>query len=120
MSLVPDIQNPAIDNLIAASNKKGIPNSEITEIKSTQIYNVYSAIRKQTYDDDGATDEAMIVLVLLGNNEECTTKLARIYSLPTPEYNCYGKPSCWRNRGKSHGKIFLRSQTKSVVDLILA
>jgi len=79
-------QNPAIDNLLATSNKKWIPNSEITEIKSTQIDNVYYAIRKQTYDD-GTTDEAMIVLILLGNSEECTPTLARIYSLPTPEYN---------------------------------
>ena len=72
--------------MTTTNNKKWIPNSEITEIKSTQIYNVYSAIRKQTYNY-GATDEATIVLVLLGNNEECTPTLARIYSLPTPEYN---------------------------------
>jgi len=57
MSLVPVIQNPVIYSLTTTNNKKWIPNSETTEIKSTQIYNVYSAIRKQTYDDDGATDD---------------------------------------------------------------
>src|SRR6185312_16015992 len=79
------VNNPAIKNLIQSSleseNKdlrlEWIPSSEITEIKSTQIDNVYYA------NHNGGLD---IILIFLGSDEECTP-MARIYSLPTHEYN---------------------------------
>jgi len=91
MSLVPGINNPAIDNLVQSSLEsiynilEWIPYEEFTNIEPTQIDNVYYAIRKLTYDD------VKIMLLSLGNIEECTTTLvsgfARIYSLPTHKYN---------------------------------
>src|SRR6185369_15914564 len=55
--------------------------SRLTEIKPTQIDNVYYTI---DYD-------AEVMLLLLGSSEECTTErvgeFARIYSLPTPKDN---------------------------------
>src|SRR5690349_7527786 len=92
------VNNPAIKNLIQSSleseNKglrlKWIPNSEITDIKSTQIDNVYHASHKQTYDG-GYVNEMVVMLLSLGNAEECTptfvSEFARIYSLPTHKYN---------------------------------
>ena len=71
------VNNLAIENLIQSSNVnesytlKWIPYEEITDVESTQIDNVYYAIRKQSddYDDDEIT------LVLLGNDEICTSTL---------------------------------------------
>ena len=59
-----------------------IPCSNITEIRPSQIENIYYATRKQ-YGD--------VILILLGSNERCTPTLvsefARIYSFPTHEYH---------------------------------
>ena len=87
-------RNPTIDSLIQSSsesdynkNLKWIPYEEITNIKPTQIDNVYYACRRhrrRRYDSD-------IMLLCLGNSGECTQTLvsefARIYSLPTHKYN---------------------------------
>src|SRR6185312_735487 len=85
MSLVPEVNNPAIDNLVQSSLEsedkylrlEWIPYEEITNIKPTQISIVHYAHR---YNNK-------IMLVFLGNNKECTQTLvsefARIYSLPT-------------------------------------
>ena len=95
MSLVKDIQIQTIDDLIQFSleNKhklhklEWIPYSQITDIESSQIDNVYHAIRKQTRYND----EKPITLILLGSSEECTPTLvsefARKYSLPTHKCN---------------------------------
>src|SRR6185312_2333912 len=94
------VNNPAIDNLVQSSLEseyeylilrlEWIPYEEITDIKPTQIDNVYNAIRKYTLGN-GTGVESMIILLCLGNSEECTPTLvsefARIYSLPTHEYN---------------------------------
>jgi len=93
MSLVPgikDMHNPAIDNLVQASLRlEWISHEEITDIKPTQVDNVYNATRKYTLDD-GEVKE-MITLLCLGNSGECTqilvSEFARIYSLPTHTYN---------------------------------
>src|SRR6185312_3843143 len=87
--VVKDIHNPAIENLlqsfVESQSVVWIPCSEITDIKSTPIDAVHSAIRKKTFD------KTLITLVSLGNSEECTPTLlsefARIYSLPTRKYN---------------------------------
>ena len=66
-----------------------IPYEEVTKIEPAQIDDVYYASRKTYYDD--RVDETSIMLLCLGNNEECTptfvSKFARIYSLPTHKYN---------------------------------
>ena len=90
MSLVKDMHNPAIDNLIQScyvhkyDKLEWIPYSQITSIKPTQMDNVYYAIRKQTGDND-EVKETMIMLLLLGNDEICTPTLvsefARIYTV---------------------------------------
>ena|SRR6185312_9462605 len=86
MSLVQGVNNPAIDNLIQSSLDKylrleWIPCSQITNIKLTPTDEAYYASR---YGDE-------IILVFLGNSEECTTTFvsgfARIYSLPTHKHN---------------------------------
>ena len=86
-SLVPgvnDMHNRAIDNLVQSSyvNRLGwIPCKQITKIESTQIDNAYYAV----------CQGGEIMLLLLGSREECTPTLvsefARIYSLPTHNYN---------------------------------
>ena len=85
------VNNPVIDNLVQScyvyeygEKLKWIPCSEITDIESSQIDDVYYAIRKYVdYKDK-------IMLLLLGSIEECTptfvSEFARIYSLPTPKY----------------------------------
>ena len=88
----------AIDRLIKASlateyNKlEWISYSEITDIKPSQIGNIHYAVRKRM-SDDGTIREEIIILILVGSNETCTTTLvsefARIYSLPTFKYNVY-------------------------------
>ena len=94
MSLVPGINNPAIDSLVQSSEYEHlrlewIPYSQITDIESSQIDNVYNAIRKYTLDN-GEVVESMTMLLCLGNSGECTQTLvsefARIYSLPTHKY----------------------------------
>ena len=87
------VNNPAIDNLVqsplGSENEdlrlKWIPHKEITNVKPTQIDNVYYAIHKHM-----AYGKVKETLVLLGN-EQCTQTLvsefARIYSLPTHKYN---------------------------------
>jgi len=87
MSLVPGVNNPAIDNLVQSSLEsedkysriEWIPYEEITNIESTQIDNVHYTNNKRT------------LLICLGNSGECTQTLvsefARIYSLPTHKYN---------------------------------
>ena len=89
MSLVVnDTHNPAIDSLVQSNkyNLKWVFCSEITDITSSQVDNIYYAIRKQTRSD-GRVYEDKIMMLLLGNNETCTPTLvsefARIYSLPT-------------------------------------
>src|SRR6185312_12017311 len=91
---VKDIQNPTIRNLIRSCIKeKWIPISEITDIKPSQIGNIHYAVRKRM-SDDGTIREEIIILILVGSNETCTTTLvsefARIYSLPMFKYNVYG------------------------------
>src|SRR5438132_2974475 len=96
MSFVPGVvNNSAIDNLVQSdleskSDKeylriKWIPYEDITNVKSTQIDNIYYASRKRTYSD------IKVMLLLLGSSEECTpvlvSEFSRIYSLPTHEYN---------------------------------
>ena len=52
-SLVKDMQNKnlAIDNLIAIDDDlEWIPCSQVTEIKSSQVDNIYYVIRKKTCD----------------------------------------------------------------------
>src|SRR5689334_17311310 len=82
--------NPAIDNLVQSSstshhNLKWIPCSEIIDIKSTPTDNIHWAIRKEANNY-----KTPITLVLLGSSEKCTptvvSEFARIYSLPTHEY----------------------------------
>src|SRR4051794_32088030 len=80
--------NSAIDNLVQSSlgsenedlRLKWIPYEGITNVKPTQIDNVYHAI----HGGD------RIMLLCLGSSEECTPTLvsefARIYSLPTHKY----------------------------------
>src|SRR6185312_10476749 len=87
MSLVPGVNNPAIDNLVqsslesenAYSRLEWIPCSDITDIEPTQVDNVYYT----TYHH--------YMLVCLGNSGECTQTLvsefARIYSLPTHKHD---------------------------------
>src|SRR5689334_8125951 len=93
MSLASEaVNNPAMDDLVQSCyvnerNKlEWIPYEEITNVKPTQIDNVYYAIRKRK-----RTDDETITLVLLGSSRECTATLvsefARIYSLPTCKYN---------------------------------
>ena len=93
MSLVVnDTHNPAIDSLVQSNkyNLKWVFCSEITDITSSQVDNIYYAIRKQTRSD-GRVYEDKIMMLLLGNNETCTPSLvsefARIHSLPTHKYN---------------------------------
>src|SRR6185312_1258482 len=87
MSLVPWVNNPAINNLVQSSleseNKtrlEWIPCSEFN-IEPTQIDNVYYSSR----------NGVKTMLLCLGNDEICTPTLvsefARIYSLPTHKYN---------------------------------
>src|SRR6185369_17472061 len=77
---------PAIDNLIQASLEKlkWISFSEITDINSSQIDTIHYAMRKNYV-------HGKIILVFLGNSEECTptlvSELARIYSLSTHKHN---------------------------------
>ena len=64
----------AIDSLIQSSLEskhkfEWVSNSDITDIKSSQIDNVYYAIRKRR----GYKDK--IMLLSLGSNEECTPTL---------------------------------------------
>src|SRR6185295_10067263 len=78
------VNNPAIDSLVQSSLEseneylrlKWIPYDEITDIKSTQIDNVYYS--------------GYWMLLCLGNEKECTPALvsefAKVYSLPTHEY----------------------------------
>src|SRR6185312_13837569 len=94
------MHNPAIDNLVEASLESKyslrltvprsftgwISCSEITDIRATQIDNVYHAIHKEAY-----FSREKIMLLLLGSDEICTPTLvsefARIYSFPTHKYN---------------------------------
>ena len=89
MSLVLETCTP-IDNLIQSSlspeskhKLEWIPCSQITNIKPTQIDNVYYAIRKQT-GNNGQVEETPMMLLCLRNSEECAmSEFAKIYSLPT-------------------------------------
>src|SRR6185369_8356596 len=80
-----DVQNLAIDRLIATSYTEWIRYSKITDIKPSQIKNIYYAICKEIYYENE------IMLLLLGSSKECTptfvSEFARIYSLPTHKYN---------------------------------
>ena len=93
MSLVPGVNNPAIDDLIQSSlaseyqKLKWIPYSEITDLKSSPIDSIHYAARKETFGN-GRAYEMMTMLLCLGNSEECiVSEFARIYSLPTHKYN---------------------------------
>src|SRR5205085_9220794 len=82
-----------IDKLIQSSlenehnNKlEWVSNSDITDIKPSQIDNVYYAIHNSYGGSSIPT-----ILLLLGSDETCTPTLmhefARIYSLPTHKHN---------------------------------
>src|SRR6185312_6420197 len=99
------IDNPIQSSLENEHNNKleWVSNSDITDIKPSQIDNIYYAIRKQTRND-GGMEETMIMLLSLGNNEICTPTIirefARIYSLPTHKYNKsdnFRRYSVWLN-----------------------
>src|SRR6185312_7990682 len=86
MSSVPRVNNLAIENLIQSSLEskrklKWISYSDIADVRSSQIDNIYHGIRKRPYDNN-----KKIMLLLLGSNKECTStfvsEFARIYSLP--------------------------------------
>src|SRR6185312_5363778 len=89
MSLVPGVNNPAIENLVQSSLEseseylrlEWMPYEEITCIKPTQVDNIHYA---HHYNDK-------IMLLCLGNSGECTQTLVseftRIYSLPTHKHN---------------------------------
>ena len=91
MSLVSEVNNPAIDNLVESSLEskneelrlKWISCSDITDIELTSTNAVYYASRKHELKGT--------MHLLLGSSEECTPALvsefARIYSLPTHKYN---------------------------------
>ena len=120
MSLASGFNNPAIDNLVQSSleseNKylrlKWIPYSEITNIKPTQIDNVYCAVRN---------GHAVITLLLLGSDETCTPTLvsefARIYSLPTHKYkndvSQYRRYSAWLESRNRCIKGFTKASTNN-------
>ena len=106
MSVVPGVKNPAISNLVQSSLEsehgrlrlEWIPCSEITDIESSQIDNVYYAVHNDK-----------IMLLCLGNSGECTQTLvsefARIYSLPTHKHdsnsNNFKRYSTWlKNRNE--------------------
>ena len=84
------MHNPTINNLVQASLEcenehlrlEWIPWSQITEIESTQIDNVYYAI---------LNGRDKIMVLSLGIGKECTpifvSEFARIYSLPTHKYS---------------------------------
>ena len=95
MSLVLGTCTP-IENLIQSSlspeskhKLEWIPCSQITNIESTRIDNVYYAIRKWRLVIYNNEDKMM--LLLLGSDVICTPALvsefAKIYSLPTHQYN---------------------------------
>src|SRR6185436_4297826 len=118
MSLIKDIQHPVIDNLIATSKKplKWIPYWQIINIESSQIDNVYYAIRKLSYDSRVNDLNLKITLQLVGSSEECTPALvsefARIYSLPTHKYgnnvNQFRRYHTWLNRRNRHIQGFTK------------
>src|SRR5438132_12478160 len=98
MSLASEtVNNSAIDNFIQPSLESENKNFrlewipwEFTDIKPTQIDNVYYDSHKVTLHN-GEVKEITTMLLSLGNNEICTptlvSELARIYSLPTYKYN---------------------------------
>ena len=93
MSLVPGVNNPAIDNLVQSTLEsedkylrlEWIPYNEITNIEPTQIDNVHYARHRRRYFF------GKIMLLCLVNSGECTQTLvsefARIYSLPTHKHD---------------------------------
>src|SRR6185312_9604088 len=98
MSFVTGIQNKAINYLIQSCGNaydrfEWIPYSKITDIESSQIDNVYYAIHKDNHYN------VKVMLLCLGNSEECTPTLARVYSLPTHKYknddNNFRRYSYW-------------------------
>ena len=116
MSLVQRVNNPAIDNLVQSSlgseyglRLEWIPYEEITCIKPTQVDNIHYA---RHYNDK-------IMLLCLGNNEECTPTLvsefARIYSLPTHKYNDanqFRRYSVWLSSRNNMIEGFTKSNDK--------
>src|SRR5438874_13776570 len=106
MSLASEVNNPAIDNLVESSleSKKEhlrlewISCSDITDIEPTPTDAIYYASHKN--------GETTVMLLSLGNSEECTQTLvsefARIYSLPTHKDNNdvsqYRRYSKWLER----------------------
>src|SRR6185312_6172370 len=107
MSLVPGVNNPAIDNLIQSCKYAWIPYEQISDIEPTQIDNVYYA----THND------YKIMLLCLGSSKECTTTLvsefSRIYSLPTHKHNNnsdnFRRYSVWLNRRNNMIEGFTKS-----------
>src|SRR6185312_278090 len=113
------VNNPTIDNLVQSSLEgennflrlEWIPYSQITDIESSQIDNVYYAILKQEYHDDQK------MLLSLGSSEECTPTLvsefARIYSLPTThKYNNDVNQFIRYNRWLSYRNYLIKGFTK--------
>src|SRR6185312_7435016 len=103
MSLVPGVNNPAIDNLVQSSLEsedkysrlEWIPCSDITDIEPTQISTVHYASRYAIN----------IILVFLGSSEECTQTLvsefARKYALPTHKHAPHRRYSIWLKKRNS-------------------
>src|SRR6185503_21303323 len=104
-----DLYTTPIDNSIQSSlspqskhKLEWIPCSQITNIESTRIDNIYYAIRKQT-EYYNRVEETTIMLLRLGSSKEYTPTLvsefARIYSLPTHKHknndNNFRRYSTW-------------------------
>ena len=119
MSFVPGVvYNSAIDNLVQSSLEsenedlrlKWITYSDVTDVKPTQIDNIYYA----------SCYAYKVMLLLLGSSEECTPALvsefARIYSLPTHEYNSvdnnFRRYSTWLNSRNEFIKGFTKHEDK--------
>src|SRR6185503_17326907 len=87
-SLTSEIVNNALNYLVQSTNNKleWIPCSQITDIEPTQIDAIYYAVHN-------GWESISIMLLRLGDNEECTQTLvsefARTYSLPTHQYSSY-------------------------------
>ena len=94
MSLIENVQNQAIDDLIQSLKSKHeltwlpCPCAKITNIKPSRIDNVYYATEQETAR---CQIYNKIILVFIGNSEECTATLvsefARIYSLSIQSYD---------------------------------
>src|SRR5437870_13530311 len=107
MSLAPEINNPALNNLIQSSLEsehdlrlEWFLYTDIVKIDSTQFDNVYGAF---------SFNNVIVVVLVLVSSGECTPTLvsefARLYSLPTNKYNNdvsqFRRYSTWLSRRNS-------------------